>query len=452
MKKYMSLTLVVALLALAACAPPAATTAPLSTAAATQVPAAQATAAPTRAAATGAPAATSAPSAGNVKLSDGKLVLTVINDQSGVYADLGGKNVVVAVQMAVDDFKAKYGDNALGGPVEILSADHQNKPDVASSKAQEFIDRNNADLILDVPTSSAALAIMQVVGQKKRLYINVSGATTDLTGKDCNKYTFHYAYDTYMLAAGTGTYVTQNVGKKWYIIYPDYAFGQDMNKSFSAAIQTNGGTVLASDPSPFPNQTGDFSSLLLKAPSLKPDVLGAMQAGGDLVNVVKQYNEFKLKDQGIKLAIGLLFDTDIKALGPEAYQGVVYTTPWIWNQDDASKAWADKFKAKTGVRPTFAHAGNYSATMQYLEAVRRAGTDDPDAVVKQLEGYKFSDFFIHNGTVRPEDHYVAHDASLAQVKAPSEVKEDFDFSKIIGSLPADKASRPIAQSGCNMPK
>ncbi|MCA1553714.1 MAG: ABC transporter substrate-binding protein, partial [Chloroflexi bacterium] len=314
-----------------------------------------------------APPAPSAPAAASVKLSDNKLVIAVINDQSGVYADLGGKNSIVAVQMAVDDFKAKYGENALGGSVEIISADHQNKPDVASSKTQEFIDRNGADLILDVPTSSAALAIRDVVKDKKRIYINIGAATTDLTGKDCNKYTFHYAYDTYMLAAGTGTYVTQNVGKKWYIIYPNYAFGQDMDKSFRAAITANGGTVLASDPSPFPNQTGDFSSLLLKAPSLKPEILGAMQAGGDLVNVVKQYNEFKLKDQGIKLAIGLLFDTDIKALGVEAFQGVVYTTPWIWNQDDASKAWADKFKAKTGVRPTFDHAGNYSAATQYLE-------------------------------------------------------------------------------------
>ncbi len=443
MKRYILLLLMIGLLALVSCAPPAATTAP------TTAPAAQNTSAP---AATKAPASTSAPAAGSVKLSDGKLVIAVINDQSGVYADLGGKNVVVAVQMAVDDFQAKYGKDALGGSVEIISADHQNKPDVASSKAQEFIDRNGADLILDLPTSSAALAVRDVVKDKKRVYINISGATTELTGKDCNKYTFHYAYDTFMLAAGTGTYVTQNVGKKWYIIYPNYAFGQDMNKSFSAAITANGGTVLASDPSPFPNQTGDFSSLLLKAPSLKPDVLGAMQAGGDLVNVVKQYNEFKLKDQGVKLAIGLLFDTDIKALGPDAFAGVVYTTPWIWNQDEPSKAWADKFKAKTGVRPTFAHAGNYSATTQYLEAIRRAGSDDADAIVKQLEGLKFSDFMIHNGTIRPEDHYVAHDAFLAQVKPLSESKEDFDYSKIIGNLAADKASRPVAESGCVMPK
>src|SRR5438093_2390054 len=315
------------------------------------------------------------PSGGTVKLSDSKLVIGVINDQSGVYADLSGKNAVEAVNMAVADFKAKYGDNALGGSVEVITADHQNKADVASAKAQEFYERNNADVILDVPTSSAALAIAKVANDQKRLYINITAATTDLTGAQCNKYTFHYAYDTYMLAQGTGVWVTQNLGKKWYIIYPNYAFGQDMEKSFRAAVEKTGGTVVQSDGSPFPNQTGDFSNLLIKAGQLKPEVLGAMQAGGDLVNVVKQYNEFRLKDQKITLAIGLLFDTDISALGADAYAGTVYTTPWLWNMDEQSRAFADKFLAKTGIRPTFAHAGNYSAAWQYLEAVRRAGTD-----------------------------------------------------------------------------
>jgi branched-chain amino acid transport system substrate-binding protein len=391
-------------------------------------------------------------SAPTVKLTNGKLVIGVINDQSGVYADLSGKNAVEAVNMAIADFKAKYGENALGGPIEVISADHKNDPALASSKATEFYERNNVSIILDVPTSSGALAIAKVADAQKKLYINITAASTDLTGPQCNKYTFHYAYDTYMLAQGTGTAVVAGGGKQWYIIYPNYAFGQDMNKSFSAAVIANGGTVIASDGSPFPNQTGDFSSLLLKAGQLKPQVLGAMQAGGDLVNVVKQYNEFKLKDQGIKLAIGLLFDTDITALGQDAFAGVQYTTPWIWSQDDAARAFADKFLAKTKIRPTFAHAANYSATTQYLEAIRRAGTDDADAVVKALEGYKFNDFFIHNGLIRPEDHWVMHDAFLAQVKSKAEAKEAFDYSKIISTIPADKASRPLAETGCKMPK
>jgi len=387
-----------------------------------------------------------------VKLTDGKVVIGVINDQSGVYADLSGKNAVEAVNMAVADFKAKYGDNALGGPIEVITADHKNDPALASSKATEFYERSSADLILDVPTSSGALAIAKVAAAQKKLYINITAASTDLTGSQCNKYTFHYAYDTYMLAQGTGTAVVAGGGKQWYIIYPNYAFGQDMTKSFTAAVTASGGTVIGSDGSPFPNQTGDFSSLLLKAGQVKPQVLGAMQAGGDLVNVVKQYNEFKLKDQGIKLAIGLLFDTDITALGQDAFAGVQYTTPWIWSQDDAAKAFADKFLAKTKIRPTFAHAANYSATMQYLEAIKRAGSDDADAVVKALEGYKFNDFFIHNGLIRPEDHWVMHDAFLAQVKSKAESKEAFDYSKIISTLPADKVSRPLAETGCTMPK
>ena len=387
-----------------------------------------------------------------VKLTDGKVVIGVINDQSGVYANLSGKNAVEAVNMAIADFKAKYGENALGGAIEVISADHKNDPALASSKATEFFERSNADIILDVPNSAAGLAIAKVAAEQKKLYINIGAASTALTGAQCNKYTFHYAYDTYMLAQGTGTAVVASGGKQWYIIYPNYAFGQDMTKSFTAAVTASGGTVVGSDGSPFPNQTGDFSSLLLKAGQVKPQILGVMQAGGDLVNVVKQYNEFKLKDQGIKLAIGLLFDTDITALGQDAFAGVVYTTPWIWTQDDAAKSFADKFLAKTKIRPTFAHAANYSAAMQYLEAIRRAGTDDADAVVKALEGYKFNDFFIHNGLIRPEDHWVMHDAFLAQVKSKAESKEDFDYSKILSTLPADKVSRPLAETGCSMPK
>jgi branched-chain amino acid transport system substrate-binding protein len=400
----------------------------------------------------GGPATPSGSAQPAVKLVNGKVVIGVINDQSLVYADLSGKNAVEAVSMAIADFKKKYGDNALGGPIEVISADHKNDPAVASRKAQEFYESNKVDIILDVPTSNGALAIAEVAAAQKKLYINITAATTELTGSKCNKYTFHYAYDTYMLAQGTASAVVADGGKQWYIVFPNYAFGQDMNKSFSAAVVASGGTVIASDPSVWPNPTGDFSSLLLKAGQLKPQVLGAMQAGGDLVGLVKQYNEFKLKDKGIKLAIGLLFDTDITALGQDAFAGVLYTTPWVWSQDDAARAFADQFLAKTKIRPTFAHAANYSATTQYLEAIRRAGSSDADAVVKALEGYSFNDFFIHNGKIRPEDHWVMHDAFLAQVKSKAESKEAFDYSKIISTIPAAKASRPLAETGCTMPK
>jgi branched-chain amino acid transport system substrate-binding protein len=395
--------------------------------------------------------------AGPARLSDSKVIIGVINDQSGVYLDLSGTNSVKAVQMAIDDFEAKYGKGSLGGTIEVTSADHQNKPDLANAKAQEFYDRNGVDMIIDVPTSSAALAIATVAKEKRKLYFNITAATTELTGQQCNKYTYHYAYDTWMLANGTGTEVTKNVGKRWYILYPNYAYGQDMDRSFQRAIKANGGEVVLSDASPFPNASNDFSSFLLKAPSLnpKPEILGTMNAGGELVNVVKQYNEFRLRDQGIKLAIGLLFDTDIHALGPDAFAGTLYTTPWYWNLDQQSREWADKYQRVVGGqnRPTFAHAGNYSATMQYLEAIRRAGSDEADAVVRALDGQTFSDFFIRNGQFRAEDHRVVHDVYLAEVKPQSDVQEPWDYSKIVSTTPAAQAFRPVSESkeaGCNM--
>jgi branched-chain amino acid transport system substrate-binding protein len=393
------------------------------------------------------------PSGGGGKISGDKIVLAVLNDQSGVYSDVSGKNSVEAVKLAIEDFKAEYGDKAVTRNIEVISADHQNKPEIANSKAQELYDRQEADTILDVPTSSAALAVATVASQKKKLYLNVGAATTELTGKSCNKYTFHYAYDTYMLAKSTGTTVTNQGGKNWYLIYPDYAYGQDMQKSFTTAIKAAGGTVVASDPTPFPND--NFSTFLLKAPNLnpKPDVLGTMQAGGDMVNVVKQYNEFGLKAKGIKLSVGLMFITDIHALGPDAFAGTTFTDAWYWNFDDRNRAWADRFQQRTKIRPSFAHAGNYSAALQYLKAVQRAGTDDADEVVEKLENYAFDDVFARNAKVRAEDHRVIHDVYLAEVKPKSEVTTDWDYEKILRTIPAAEAFRPVGQSaaaGCKM--
>jgi branched-chain amino acid transport system substrate-binding protein len=420
-------------------------------------PAAAPAAAPAASPAAAAKSAASPAAAGPARLTDGKVTIGVINDMSGVYVDLAGPNSVKAVQMAIDDFEAKYGKGSLGGTIEVISADHQNKPDLANSKAQEFYDRNGADLIIDVPTSSAALAIATVAKEKRKLYINITAATTDLTGSQCNKYTYHYAYDTWMLANGTGTEVTKNVGQRWFIIYPNYAYGQDMDRSFQRAIKAAGGEVVLSDATPFPNASNDFSSFLLKAPSLnpKPEILGTMNAGGELVNVVKQYNEFRLRDQGVKLAIGLLFDTDIHALGSDAFAGTLYTTPWYWNMDQQAREWAHKYQRVVGGqnRPTFAHAGNYSATMQYLEAIRRAGSDESDSVVKALDGLTFSDFFIRNGQIRAEDHRVVHDAFLAEVKPQSDVTEPWDYSKIVSTIPAAQAFRPVSEAkeaGCNL--
>jgi branched-chain amino acid transport system substrate-binding protein len=389
---------------------------------------------------------------GTVRLTHGKMVIAVVNDQSGVYADISGKMGVEAVKMAVEDFQKKYGASGLGGMVDVLSADHQNKPDVGASKAAEFYDRDNADLVIDVPTSSVAIAIAHVAAQKHRLFFVVGAATTALTNEDCNKYTFHYAYDTYMLANGTAIAVVKQGGTQWYIVYPNYAFGQDMNRSFSAAVAKAGGKVLLSDPTPFPNPTEDFSTFLIKARTLRPrlQILGAMQAGQDLVNLVKEYNEFGLRQQGVKLAIGLLFDSDITSLTPAALEGTVFTTAWYWNMDGDAREWDNRFFARTKTRATFAMAADYSGTWQYLEAVRRAGTDDADKVVAQLEGYRFSDFFARHAQIRKQDHVNVHDAYLAQVKAPSDIKQPGDYVKILQTIPAAQAFQPLSENRCKM--
>lgn len=380
---------------------------------------------------------------GDEKVTGGAIVLGVLNDQSGAYSELSGRNSVTAVELAIADFRAKYGDRAVTTDISVRSADHQNKPDLANSKAQEMYDRQGVDLILDVPTSSAALRVADVAQEKRRLYFNISAATTDLTGKSCNKYTFHYAYDTYMLANGTGRTTTEQVGRNWYILYPNYAFGQDMEKSFSAAIADAGGRVVGKDGAPFPNTSGDYSSYLLKAATLdpKPDVLGTMQAGAELVNVVKQYNEFALRDKGVGLAVGLMFITDIHSLTPAALAGTTYTDAWYWNFDQQNREFADRFQQETGTRPSFAHAANYSAATQYLEAVQAAGTDDADEIVAELEGKEVNDVFLRNGKIRAEDHRVIHDAYLAQVKPQSEVTEEWDYVRILDTIPAEEAFR-----------
>jgi branched-chain amino acid transport system substrate-binding protein len=390
------------------------------------------------------------PQSGGGKVSGDAIKLGVITDLSGVYSDVGGKGSVTAVEMAAEDFKKRHADDAVTKNVEVTSADHQNKPEIANTAAREMYDRDGVDAIFDVPTSSAALAIATVAKQQKKLYFNTGAATTELTGAQCNAYTYHYAYDTYMLAHGTGTTLTDQGAKRWYIIYPDYAFGQDMNKQFTAAVEKAGGTVGAADPTPFPND--NFSTFMTKAPNLnpKPDVLGVMQAGGDLVNVVKQYNEFGLKAKGVGLAVGLMFDTDIASIGPESLAGTVFTTAWFWNMDKESKAWADRFKERFGKRPTFDQAASYSAATQYLEAVQRAGTDDADSVRKELDGNEFSDFFARNAKIRAEDHRVVHDAYLVKVKNPADMKEDGDFTELIKKIPADEAFRKASDSGCKM--
>jgi branched-chain amino acid transport system substrate-binding protein len=388
------------------------------------------------------------PSASGGDFTDDKIVLAVLNDQSGVYKDVSGPNSVKAVEMAVADYQEKYGEDAVVDEIEVTFADHQNEPDIANSKAQELYDREGADVILDVPTSSAALAVANQAATKKKLYLNIGAGTQELSGASCNKYTFHWAYDTYMLANGTGKTVTENGGTDWQLIYPDYAFGQDMVKQFTAAIEEADGSVQGTIATPFPND--NFATFLTKAASSDPNVIGTMQAGGDLINFVKQYNEAGLRERGIELAVGLMFITDIHSLGVNQFAGTQFTDAWYWNMDEESREWADRFQEETDTRPSFAHAGNYSAALQYLEAVQEAGTDDADAIVEELEGKKIDDVFLRNGEVRAEDHRVIHDVYLAKVKEPDQVEEDWDYEEILNTIPAEEAFTPVEESGCNM--
>ena len=384
-------------------------------------------------------------SGGSGKLSNDKVVIGLLNDQSGVYKDLSGPNSAVAIQLAIDDYKAKYGDKAVAKTIEIVQADHQNKADVANTKAQEMYDRQNADLILDVPNSAAGLAVATQAKAKKRVYINIGAGTTALTGAQCNKYTFHWAYDTAVLAKGTAGAIVKGGGKNWNIVYPDYAFGQDMNKSFSKEVQAAGGTVGQSIASPFPSD--NFATFITKAGEGGPQVIGTMHAGGDLINFVKQFNQSPLKGQ-VQLAVGLMFITDIHSLGVEQFAGTQFTDAWYWNFDAQNKAWADRFQAKTQTRPSFAHAANYSAALNYLEAVQSAGTDNADEVVKQLEGKKINDVFLRNGEVRAADHNVTHDVYLAKVKTKDQVKEEWDYEDIVKTIPAAEAYP--AAAGCTL--
>jgi branched-chain amino acid transport system substrate-binding protein len=387
------------------------------------------------------------PSSGGGDFTDDKIVLAVLNDQSGVYKDLSGPNSVKAVEMAVADFKEEYGEDAVVDEIEVTSADHQNEPDIANSKAQELYEREGADIILDVPTSSAALAVASQAEQAQKLYINIGAGTTELTGGQCNKYTFHWAYDTYMLANGTGTTITENGGKNWALVYPDYEFGQDMTDSFTQSVEAAGGTIQGKIATPFPND--NFATFITKAGSSNPDVIGTMHAGGDLINFVKQYNQSGAADS-TDLAVGLMFITDIHSLGVEPFAGTQFMDAWYWNFDDQNRAWADRFQEETGTRPSFAHAANYSAALQYLKAVQEAGTDNADDVVSNLEGKKIDDVFLRNGEIRAEDHRVIHDVYLAKVKSPDAVEEEWDYEEIVSTVPAEDAFRPVEDSGCSM--
>ncbi len=383
--------------------------------------------------------------AAQAQVSDDVVKIGVINDQSGIYADLAGLGSVEAARMAIEDF----GNTVLGKPIELVSADHQNKPDIASNIVNKWIDEDKVDLISDLPNSSAVLAVQDIARQKHRLVIVSTGGTSDFTGKKCSPYGIHWTYDTYALAHGTGKYLVEEGAKSWFFLTADYAFGQALEKDTTRFIEEAGGKVLGSAKHPFPNQ--DFSSFLLQAQSSGAQVIALANAGGDTINAIKQAAEFGIVQKGQRLAGLLIFISDIHSLGLDTAQGLVLTTGFYWDLDDKTRAWSKRFFERRQAMPTMAQAGVYSSVLHYLKAVQAAGTDEPLAVAAKMRELPIDDFFAKNARIR-EDNRMVHDMYLAQVKAPSESQYDWDYYKILRTIPAEEAFRPLSESECELVK
>lgn len=354
-----------------------------------------------------------------------KVVIGFTTDMSSLYSDVDGRNGAIAAQMAIDDF----GGTVLGRPIELVTHDHQNKADIAAAKVREWIDTQNAALILGGTNSGTALASATVANEKKVLYINNGAGTSALTNEQCAPYTIHYAYDTVALARGTGSAIVDAGGKSWFFLTADYAFGHALEADTSATVKAAGGEIKGTVRHPL--NASDFSSFLLQAQASGAQILGMANAGGDTINTIKAANEFGVTSS-MQLAGLLLFITDIHSMGLETTKGLQFTKSWYWDLNDDTRAWADKFYAKTKRKPTGIHAANYSAVTNWLQAVEEAGTTDSDKVNEVLRSKELNDFYA-SGAIRPDGRYV-HDMYLVEVKQPSESSGEWDYFKIVKTL------------------
>jgi branched-chain amino acid transport system substrate-binding protein len=377
------------------------------------------------------------------QMSDGVVKIGVMNDMSGTYADLAGAGSVVAAQMAIEDFGAAK----KGLKVEVVSADHQNKPDVGSNIVRTWIDRDQVDVIVDVPTSSVALAVNQIVKDKNKVFLVSGAAASDLTGKACTPNTIHWTYDTWALANGTGNAIVKTGGKTWFFLTADYAFGHALERDTAAVVEKNGGKVVGKVRHPFP--ATDFSSFLLQAQASKAQIIGLANAGADTTNAIKQAAEFGIVKGGQSLAALLIFLTDIKALGLPVAQGLVFTEAWYWDQNDANREFAKKFAERNkGVYPSMIHAGVYSAVTHYLKAVSDLKKDgDGKAVVAKMKSMPTDDKLFGKGEVRQDGRKI-HPMYLFEVKKPAESKGPWDLYKTRATIPANEAFRPLKEGGC----
>jgi branched-chain amino acid transport system substrate-binding protein len=368
----------------------------------------------------------------------------ILNDQSGVYADYGGKYSLEAARMAVEDF----GGEVLGQKIEIVTADHQNKPDLATSIARRWYDVEGVDMITELTTSSVALAVQELSKEKKKIDIVVGAATSRLTGDACTPYGFHWAYDTHALAIGTGGALVEAGGDTWFFLTADYAFGYALEKDTSDVVNAKGGKVLGSVRIPL--NSSDFSSFLLQAQSSKAKIIGLANAGLDTSNSIKQAAEFGIVAGGQKLAGLLMTLSEVHGLGLQAAQGLVLTEGFYWDLNDKTRAFGERFMKRTTRMPSMIHAGTYSATLSYLKAVKAAGTKDPDAVAKKLKELPVDDSFAQ-GKVQ-ENGRMVHDLYLFEVKKPADSKKPFDYYKLLATVPGDKAFPSAKDSGCPLTK
>jgi branched-chain amino acid transport system substrate-binding protein len=378
------------------------------------------------------------------QISDGVIKIGVLNDQSSLYADLAGQGSAVAARMAIEDFGAAK----KGMKVEVISADHQNKPEVGSSIARQWYDVDKVDVIVDVPTSSVALAVNQVTREKNKAFLVSGAASSDLTGKACSPNTIHWTYDTWMLAHGTGSAIVQTGGKTWFFLTADYAFGHALERDTEQVVTQSGGKVLGKVRHPLNAQ--DFSSFLLQAQSSKAQIIGLANAGGDTINSIKQAAEFGIVKGGQSLAGLLVFITDVHALGLDKAQGLILTETFYWDQNDRTRAFAKRFAPQyKGNMPTMVQAGVYSAVLHYLKAVEALKSDDGPKVIAKMKELPTDDPLFGKGRVRKDGRKI-HDALLLEVKKPSESKGPWDYYKIRATIPAEKAFRPESEGGCEL--
>jgi branched-chain amino acid transport system substrate-binding protein len=380
------------------------------------------------------------------QISDGVVKIGVLNDQSSLYADLAGQGSVVAARLAVEDFGAAR----RGLRVEIVSADHQNKPDVGSSLARQWYDVDKVDVILDVPNSGVALAVNQITRDKGKALIVSGAATADLTGKACSPNTVHWTYDTWMLANGTGNAIVKTGGDTWFFITADYAFGHALERDTEAVVIKAGGKVLGKVRHPL--NTQDFSSFLLQAQASKAKIVGLANAGGDTTNSIKQAAEFGIVKGGQNLAGLLVFLTDVHGLGLNNAQGLIFTESFYWDYNDQTRAFAKRFAAANrGIHPTMIHAGVYAGVLHYLKAVEALKSDDGTKVIQKMKDLPTDDPLFGKGRIRQDGRKI-HPAFLVEVKSPAESKKPWDYYKIRATIPAEQAFRPEKEGGCALVK